>query len=389
MFFIIFSIIITTLSSQNIWELSSTIDNATHRTIKKFEVVDTNTIFFISTGGLPNFLFQSKDKGKTWKLVNDLTKYNVSSVRDIVVFDSIIYVSFGKGVILKSNNYAETFEKIELEYKKTIDDLIMFDVDVGFANMPLDKYTTLNGWESSTKITFPFYLNMTNPKRYKDYKIYSIIFNFGDEIFSDPVYQFAKIDVLNETIETKDIYRMDYNDLEILNDSVFYLCGNKDDIRGGSGHDAIFKTTDAGKTWRTILDLYADWNKIPNIHNLKKPSPFGLQDIAFKNDSVGIAVGQFGKILYTYDGGESWFYEQKLPGEIDSLSPPTMLITYAGDQAILGTYNGQVYTLKEDNLAPKPEDTLTISGKILTEDSLAKSNIPIRLNSNRITMTDE
>lgn len=372
------------LSSQNIWEVRLDLNGTPEESvIKKIDVIDSNNIYMISTRGTPNFLYKTTDNGDNWLLINDLSKYNAYSACDIEVFDSLIYISYGKGIILKSSNYGESFEKIELEYKKTVDDLIMFDIDVGIANMPLDKYTTLNGWKTSKKIIFPFYLNMTSPKKYKNNKIYSIIFNFGDEIFSDPVYQFAKIDIMNETIESKDIYRMNYNDFEILNDSIFYLCGVKNQITGGSGHDAIFKSTDAGNTWRTVLDLYSFNTKIPNQH------PFGLQDIEFKNDSVGIAVGQFGKILYTYDSGNSWFYEQRLPREIDSLSPPTMLVTYAGEQAILGTYTGHVYTLQDDNLAPKPKDTLTLAGKIISEDSLATNNIPIRLNGNRITMTDK
>lgn len=383
MFFIISILFFNGLTSQNIWEVRLDLNGTPEETIiKKFDVVDTNNIYIITTRGLTNYLFKSSDNGNNWILINDLTKYNVEASRDIEVFDSLIYISFGNGIILKSNDYGESFEKIELEYKKTIDDLIMFDEKIGFANMPLDKYSTLNGWKTSKKMSFPFYLNLKSPKKHKDKLIYSIIFNFGDEIFSDPVYQFAKIDIANETIDSKDIFRMTYNDLEILNDSVFYLCGKKNGITGGSGHDAVFKSTDSGKTWRTILDLYSYNTKIPNQH------PFGLQDIAFKNDSVGIAVGQFGKIVYTYDGGESWIYELNLPKIIDSLSPPTMLVTYAGDRAIIGDFTGAIHTLEVDNLAPKTEDKLTISGKIISEDSLAITCIPIRLNNNRITMTD-
>ncbi len=385
MFFIIFSIIINTLSSQNIWELSSTIDNATHRTIRKFEVVDTNIVFFGSTGGSPNYLFKSEKKGKTWFKFKDLSSYNVQTLTDLKIIDSTIFVSFfDNGIILKSIDYGKTFKKIELDYKNIINDLIMFDEKIGIANMPnCTFFKTKNSWETSATMTFPYFFNMSNPKKYKDKFVFSIIFNFGDDKTSTPTYQFAKIDILNETIESKDIFRMNYNDLEILNDSVFYLCGNKDHISGGSGHDAILKSTDAGKTWRTILDFRPTALKMSNI------TFFGLQDIAFKNDSVGIAVGQFGKIVYTYDGGESWIYEQNLPRIIDSLSPPTMLVTYAGDRAIIGDFTGAIHTLEVDNLAPKPVDTLTISGKIISEDSLAITCIPIRLNNYKITMTDE
>ena len=82
------------LFSQNTWELSSTIDNATHRTIRKFEVVDTNTVFFGSTGGTSNFIFKSDDKGKTWFKFKDLTTFNEQTLTDFTIIDSTIYVSF-------------------------------------------------------------------------------------------------------------------------------------------------------------------------------------------------------------------------------------------------------------------------------------------------------
>jgi len=208
--------LISSLTSQNIWEVRLDLNGTPEETIiKKIELVDTNNIYIITTRGLTNYLFKSPDNGDNWFLINDLTKYNVEASGDIEVFDSLIYISFGNGIILKSNDYGESFEKIELEYKKTIDDLIMFNEKIGFANMPLDKYSTKNGWKTSKKMIFPFYLNLKSPRKHKDKFIYSIIFNFGDDKLSDPVYQFAKIDIVNETIESKDIYRMTYNDLEI------------------------------------------------------------------------------------------------------------------------------------------------------------------------------
>jgi hypothetical protein len=175
------------------------------------------------------------------------------------------------------------------------------------------------------------------------------------------------------------------SDFCVVNDSLYFLAGNTNVISGGSGHDAIFKSTDDGNTWRKVLDLYSSISKIPN------QSEFGIQKIAFKNDSVGIAVGQFGKIIYTYDGGESWIYETNLPPFLGSgeSSPPTMVIEYAGDTPIIGAFNGTIHIMTEDTFAPKPEDTLTITGKIISDDSLAITCIPIRLNSNRITMTDK
>ncbi len=394
MLFLIFILCLTSLSSQNIWEVRLDLNGTPEESvIKKIEVIDSNNIYMISTRGTPNYLYKSTNNGSNWFLLNDLTKYNVEAYRDIEVFDSLIYISFYGGIILKSTDFGSNFEKIDIGYNNFIDDLIMFDDRNGIANMPVKFYKTYDGWKTFDTIQLPFILNSHVIKKYNDTLSMGILSNFGKELqeSNEPgktyIYQrqFFRYNFLTDEFITINFPDMSYLEIEFANDSVFYLCGKKDGITGGSGHDAVFKSTDAGKTWRTILDLYTGWSNGKVVFN----RPFGLQDIAFKNDSVGIAVGQFGKILYTYDGGESWFYEQNLPRIIDSLSPPTMLVTYAGDRAIIGDFTGAIHTLEVDNLAPKPEDTLTISGKIISDDSLAITHIPIRLNSNRITMTDE
>jgi len=112
--------------------------------------------------------------------------------------------------------------------------------------------------------------------------------------------------------------------------------------------------------------------------------PFGLQSIAFKDNMTGIAVGQFGKIVYTYDGGESWIYESKLHDSI--YQPPTMKVRYAGSVPIIANFDGEIYRMVEDNLAPKSEDTLTISGRVW-EGEKGQLGIPIII-GNRVTMTD-
>lgn len=84
--------------------------------------------------------------------------------------------------------------------------------------------------------------------------------------------------------------------------------------------------------------------------------PFGLQSVAFKDNLTGIAVGQFGKIVYTYDGGESWTYESELPYKLGGVrTPPVMKIRYAGEKAIITEFSGSFHRLKEDNLASGAE----------------------------------
>ena len=147
-------------------------------------------------------------------------------------------------------------------------------------------------------------------------------------------------------------------------------------------NDAIYKSKDCGKSWRRVLDLY-NQNKIDHL----APNPFGLQKIAFKDSLNGVAVGQFGTIIYTYDGGESWIYEKDLPLNIKEHTPATMIVRYAGSVPIIATINGDFYRMIEDNLAPKAEDIYSISGRIW-EGTKGQPGIPVALGY-RITMTDE
>jgi photosystem II stability/assembly factor-like uncharacterized protein len=93
----------------------------------------------------------------------------------------------------------------------------------------------------------------------------------------------------------------------------------------------VFKTTDAGETWdsiatadpdvfRAIWFINADTGFLAGVNKIQRTYDGGLtwtvytsaitsslQDIVFTNDSLGYCAGTFGKILFTYDCGQSWF----------------------------------------------------------------------------------
>jgi hypothetical protein len=239
---------------------------------------------------------------------------------------------------------------------------------------------TRDGWNSYEK----FDIDTTNTY------IYSNPFFINDSILYCVVqkYYYGTF-VLKLNINTKE-YEFYFIDkirgylefLCVVNENLLFVCGKSNTISGGSGHDAIYKSTDGGNNWRRVLDLYSSSNKFNN-HDIPE---FGLQSIAFKDSLSGIAVGQFGKILYTYDGGESWIYESKLPVEISEKTPPTMLVRYAGSIPIIADFTAFFHRMTEDNLAPKPEDTLSISGRVW-EGGKGQPNIPVVMGY-RVTMTD-
>jgi photosystem II stability/assembly factor-like uncharacterized protein len=364
---------------------------------EKIECPDSNNCFIaVSYNPTPTSkkIYRSTDKGKSWELINSL-KIIGNSFEDMSCPDSTnIFLTFFDGSIYYSNDGGTNFESLKLDGINYIRNIAMYNKDIGVASG--GYYITHDGWETY----YNYYEQLLNENENMSYTLLypilkndSILYSIA-RIFdkSNPsISGFTNHTLLQLNIKTLE-YKFHYighlsgiRDFYIFDDNNMYVCGSSNTISGGSTNDAIYKSTDAGKTWRRVLDLYYYYNVDDSGGN-----PFGLQSIAFKDSLTGIAVGQFGKILYTYDAGESWTYESDLPPKLGGgeSNPPTMLVRYAGSTPIIAAFNGSFHRLVEDNLAPKPDDTLSISGKVW-DGNKGQSGIPIALNTYRITMTDE
>ena len=343
---------------------------------KGLEIIDSNNFFVVTTQGLPNRLYKSTDAGNSWEMIFD--KFTgADGCKDFSIPDlSNIFVSFNKGILYKSNDGGKTFEKVILDTELPIFNIEMLNRDVGIAFTTLAYYVTFDGWESNNKVDFVPYGIVSNPTFMNDSVVYMTYKN-------DSTVYLSKLNIYTDVANMN--YIADENlaprDLSIVNENLMFVCGQSNIISGGSGHDAIYKCTDGGKNWRRVLDLYND-----RKFNYTYRNPFGLQCIAFKDSLTGIAVGQFGTIIYTYDGGESWIYENELPVSIKNNIPPTMIIRYAGNIPIIADFIGYVHSLQNDNLAPGPENKYNIQGKVWNGNK-GQPGIPI-VNGYQVTMTD-
>ncbi|RAW02257.1 YCF48-related protein [Pseudochryseolinea flava] len=81
---------------------------------------------------------------------------------------------------------------------------------------------------------------------------------------------------------------MKYTDVTFVSDDVGFIVFQS----------SIFKTTDGGHSWNTVLTLQPS--------NDKYLYSAYFHAIAFANESEGYAVGDFEKIFHTQDGGEHW-----------------------------------------------------------------------------------
>ncbi|MBX3045045.1 MAG: T9SS type A sorting domain-containing protein [Candidatus Kapabacteria bacterium] len=372
-----------TASSQNIWDEVFYKFNELPESI---ECPDSNNFYVVTHNTLdedPIKIFKTSDQGKNWVLHSSIFLNNhwIETNSSFSCPDSnnffLVLRTGQKNSIYISNNSGLSFEK------RALDDIDYFRASISMYNENIGivsngQFITRNGWKSFDNLNEMPYGNAYSPRFIND----SICIMAFSELKLNQKY-FLKININTLKFELHLIDKpFTINDFCYFSDSLMFICGKSDNISGGSGHDAIYKSTDGGKNWRRVLNLSTTVAK--HFYN----NPFGLQSIAFKDSLTGICVGQFGKILYTYDGGESWQYENKLPPQLGGgeSSPPTMIVRYAGSMPIIAAYNGYIHRLKEDNLAPGPEHIYTISGRVW-EGEKGQPGIPVSIGF-RVTMTD-
>lgn len=96
---------------------------------------------------------------------------------------------------------------------------------------------------------------------------------------------------------------------------------------GNQKSDILINTTDGGKTWQTVYN------------QLNEPQ-WGLEDIDFYDENVGLAVGVSGKILRTQDGGKTW-NQEIWP---DTTAPVRFTcLCISPTEALFGSIYGSIY----------------------------------------------
>ncbi|GAB1370755.1 hypothetical protein MASR1M45_08170 [Candidatus Kapaibacterium sp.] len=346
------------LFSQNIWKFITEIENGPNNLVCSDSNNCFTTVQYYEHINQIQAIYKSENQGKTWYKLSAFETINKNSDMSCPDSSNFFLTYKSSDTLYKSTNSGADFTKISTGYGYN-EYLSMFDNNIGVIATDRIKITK-DGWESHKVFridsSFGKLLSYRNPIMLNDsLVIVTTGFNKMSYIMK------LNINSLEYELNTVEDYPYYSSDLTIINNSLLYICGWSHDIDGGSCRDAIYKSSDGGKNWRRVLDLYNDRKFNENFRN-----PFGLQQIAFKDSLTGIAVGQFGTIIYTYDGGESWIYEKANPTDLKT--PATMMVRYAGSVPIIVTFSGRIFRMIEDNLAPKPEDTLSISGRVWDGD---------------------
>lgn len=273
-------------------------------------VLDSNRFYLVVDELADPQLYISRDKGSSWEL---LYTYNALFDEDptltlpnnLMVTDSNnIYISYSNSIpiIKKSTDGGKTFENISFtENSDRIQELIMYDEETGFLKIGAKAYVTHDGWmtydtSSSdllkwTSLEFETFLDSTHL--------------IADKLFKDGSLQrseLIKININDFTIEN--IYNFEFEqagmhtvllDLEIVNNKLSYIVGEKRNDNGHQSRDIIYKGTNGMTHWEKVLDT----ENFPI---------FGISQIEFFDEYNGFATGR-GKIYMTNDGGKTWDFE--------------------------------------------------------------------------------
>ncbi len=382
--------------SQNVWEK---IDLTGPKNVVDIFCPDSNNCFLVSN--FTGEIYKTTNKGETWEfLFDDHLNYKDFDI-ELSFPDSLNYfIPYygGCGIVRTSDGFKTkdticngliNIHNVFKMYDKNIGFTWRFEVDTSGGELKEYYYyvSTFDGFDTEKKIKIdrvdnqPF---MTDAQFIND----SIIFLLNYYIDTVSLrYQYV-IESFNLKSQEKILLsKLDYN-LNLVSmfktDNIIYLAGTNERIKNVGSRDFMLKSTDNGKTWKCVLDIF--YSHLAYNVEAKYSDSRGFGTIKFKNDSVGIATGSDYKICYTYDAGESWYYEREQSKEMLEIHLLSSNIEYAGDTPLYLKYNDYLFRMTEDNLAPKPQDILVISGYVM-EDEKPQAEIPVALD-NRITMTD-
>lgn len=288
---------ISPLFSQNGWYLRDSVPG----TFEDCVVTNENVSYILTSQTDVNRVFKSTNFGYSWNKISEIPfQVKYSAFCFDVINEKNIFIATSNASIFISNDSGKTFhQKIIIENSNNIFRWInMKDEKIGIVTGDFNNtYITFDGWETFKKVNV-FDNNDIYRTVFRDSTIYTN-FGFRNEeglyLYRNMIFNFYT----NEYQLLDFTHRVD--NLIQVNDTLMFMCGSTDNLQGGTGQDAIWKSTDAGVTWERKLNFYSSSKNI----GVPRYQPFGIKNLTFKDDKVGVAIGYGGKTLYTYDGGES------------------------------------------------------------------------------------
>ncbi len=271
--------------------------------------IDSNNCFAFVNSVFHNTIYKSSDQGNSWSKFSTFNRSQpiydsiITSYR-CLAYDSLnLYLNFIDGAVIeKSSDAGKTFKRVFFEelYKlnsvERLYALTMFTNNIGAGITRTHLIYTHDNWETYTLVPRPDSIFSGDPIFFVDSNNIAVLkFIANSDVFMNyniPNDEWSEYNV-GEPLPKGDMNRS-LTDIYFVNDTIIYACGHQFIGVNSFSKDLIWKSTDRGKTWRKLMD------------QLNDPG-FGMRRIAFRNENHGIAVGNWGKIFETTDGGESWF----------------------------------------------------------------------------------
>ncbi len=340
---ILFAILsFTTLKAEKKWVLRTEFPDFNY--YAELKCTDSlNCFAFVSTYD-HSVIYKSIDQGQSWFEFSAFNRNkpiwdSVRSIYQSLVFDSLqMYMNFkNEAVLEKSIDGGRTFKRVyfeELYGTPSVERLYaiaMYDKNLGASITRTNLIYTYDNWDTYTLVPRPDSIYSGSPIFFIDSNNIAVLkfLAKSDEFMrynipNDEWSQYNIGEVLLGAEENKCMV-----DLAIVNDSLIYACGFQFTGVADRAKDLIWKTTNRGKSWKLILE---------KEHEIG----VGSRRIAFKDENHGIAVGNWGKVLETTDGGESWFQH---PYQDEMRSGGTE-IAWAGEMPLFGSTSSGIFRLE-------------------------------------------
>ncbi|MFH1051644.1 MAG: T9SS type A sorting domain-containing protein [bacterium] len=313
--------------------------------VQSINCPDSNNCFALVNHPSTPVLYKSIDQGNTWQLIYEDSIRRNPSVEEGVSPHANYYfiIDDTYAIIKKSSDGGLNFKEIQLEpgYYH-IYHFSMYDTSYGFITSRYNFYTTTNGWETFER----------HPKLHTNQTYYSPIFldtNTVGMIYSSPWangmglgVSYIKYYIDEDIWDTVSYFGkkpgvgVDYiYGIYFVNDTLGFACGRQSDtsLPNSNYFDLLYRTTNGGNNWYVIHKVYV-YPQIGFINN-----------IAFADENNGIAVGFYGKIAMTNDGGDTWVYEPT-PNAMDNARK--MLVCWAGRTPLIGTWDAGIFRYEGD-----------------------------------------
>jgi len=247
-----------------------------------------NDIYFVSetkgfaVGGdkyTQGDILMTKDAGNTWELINDSIDYDsedeyLHTLHSIDFLNQNIGEIVGNnGKILRTDNGGKTW---------------VVSVNGGYLNFYKVKMISTN---KTFLLSDAAILTSTNFWYYHEsidftYSLKDLEFTDNNTAYLAGYGFVQKTEDAGKTWKYLDIKGDFFYDIDFVNKKVGYICG----WQGG-----IFKTTDAGSSWK----------KIHNV-NSAFSTRHHYESIDFIDENNGIVCGYNGELLYTNNAGKTW-----------------------------------------------------------------------------------